>query len=576
MSSELNNPALDANYLPDDDSIGGDRLWQENSEELGVKPPRVAYSSNPSSTAGIAVTAPPISAETSLFRWIDPQDISIGRTALQEGLRAVNLFATDTPTIREKQAEEVDQKPMITELAMQGLQWLIPQVKRGDPLRRAATRARAHLNPLLAAQTETRLQQARLRALDQVTAVHAVDTEDLRWENRQSGYQQALAAAIDGHAETAPGVYDYTALRTLSEELVLDESQDGPVIKERPRYQRKLDAIVNGCLEEPEQFYQSMRAATAVLAFAAESTTSEALERSPTFLFANYVFGSVASEAIHRSYSANDLTHDKVDKWLQFAANLRNDAAVQRISDHGEFYIDSSGGDEELSALALVTGERIIARSLVKIATTQPRSLIDSLYRVADTGLDPDHRLKRMATLTALKRALSDEPNVGVVLAYSVGANGHQAIQKKALDLQLTLIGFGMPSHLMYPATTINRNGILSMQTNDRKASRIVKALYPSVLCPNESQLAHGNVFSNQLKDWYNTWRADFLEFAGTPEGRASTLFGRNFDPADVKFAKLTLPMAQSDLSLQHLLPKQSPLAYRSFEDLTNPKNLEL
>jgi len=485
---------------------------------------RAAYSSNPLFAEGADQL--PVQAGQTL----------LAQPEIVDALEAVDLITHPSHNGSGERLLVTPEVPLDFELAKRGLKRLKTELGNGPAdhdLRLAVSDTKRRLPAYESNRLASPVQTSR-----PAEVAEATPPQDL-----QAGYRQELAQAIQAYSETDAESFDYTFLSTLSEELVINESENGLTVRERAKYSQKLARHVEGYLEEPAALLQDLRAGLAIMQFIGGPLGEEAAPRNPAYAMVNAVISSIAHETSVTTYGAKELTAERIAKWMEFGKTLLQGLGgakvLEKFTGGQGININLENSGEELRGLALLTGQMVITRSLIAIADREPSRLVDSMHLVAEVGLLDQvvkDTVKQASTLSILRICLEDNEVPGLVLALSVGATHHPEIQRKAIDLQMSLSNLGVPHQLVYPGSNLAKNGPVGIYAADRRVRQVLRNLYPSALYDPDPEVVMNHAFQSQVRGWYDGWKEDFVKFARTPEGRATTLFGRLFDTNKIKF----------------------------------------
>ena len=512
-----------------DDAIGSYELGQEHSA-WGP-----AYAENPvaRSDKEIELIQRVLTRRTSLLaRPAEPEEGLVSGTALQEALEAAYVHAP-VPAAEAQARRKSLERPLDTALALEGLGWLIPNLEKKSPLRRAATRARATLEPLQAVHEQAPKAKPAGSPDEQLQAAK---------RSREAGYRAKIdrAIAVVGEDQSLADHLreSYETVRAISDEVVIYETSEGrPAVRETPALHEKLATRVAAYLEEPSRLVIDLNLIGIIAAVEDPDIPDSDQEHDPAFVYGKALTSLIAKLTAKKTYNGAEFTPEVVAKWMDLVGELPPEAVFE-VSAVADAAAESEAGTlvtaddaeavlgEELLKLGSLLGLNILSGTLEKIARDRPRELVNAMYTVAEAGLDPAHHAKRKLTQTILEQCLSNNDRLAAyILNLSIGATEHPEIQDKALDLKLTLENLGTPAKMMAPAREQEGSPFRVASYGHRR--QILRQLYPSAFA--HPRITGKNVLRLQAEaeTLYTSLVLGFWTFVNTPSGKSSTLYGR-------------------------------------------------
>lgn len=530
MSLETQFPmGANSSAPPPVPSAGLDDLWQIDPLAKAV------YSDNPGFTKGIHGESIPVTAETSMFAIVGPENGLVSSEALVEAAEAAYFISLHPAEAKAKELE----RPIDSSLAFTGLQWLKEQAlgRKDSPQRRNINRAHARLK----GQEETRLARQQtgesyasaISAAQQtagITAAGDVSAEFERQKEQQAAYrarfEQTVAAKIEGvETKAVDKPLDPSSFFLLSRDLVISQGDDGLHAQEgRSSYQGRIAKRVRDYLLDPQEMANDLIIAKLVDGDAVAREQARGTEQEdPSHTYTNKIMCDVLDAALKAFYGPSELSPAAVRRWTDMASRLDGSMTSEEL-------LAQTKVDNDAWALLMVmsTSREILSASLRKVAAEQPRKFVDALYMTAEAGLDPENRSRTHMTIRVIEESLDPEQELlgGHILSASSGAINNVELRQKALDLQVTLYDLGVSGELLGVTAASGDGGdTVSITTLDGEQSKVVRRLTPSAMVRPKDM--DRETFQANLIDAYHRFLQEFWDYVSTPEGSSNTLLGR-------------------------------------------------
>jgi len=530
MSAEVIEPIEADNGLPPPSGLIAelDGSW----DDPAVKPPKVAYSDNPGFTKGTSEHDYPVTAETSMFAIVGPENGLVSSGAVVEGLESAYFLSLHPAEAKAKRLE----RPIDEKLAFTGLQWLKEQAlgKKDSQLRRNINRAHARLK----GQQEVRAIQAqtgesyakasrRLSEQEPQIAVSGVQSELARHKEQQAAYrsefEQTVTAKIEGFVPKGSSrPLDPTTFFDLSKDLVISESDEGVATNEGNRsYQARIAKRVQQYMLDPQEILNDLMIAKLVDSEAGGG--NKTASKSAPLAYINRIMCDVLELMLKGSYTAAELSPEVIKRWTDLAYRLDTDMTPDKLEKESKTDIDTWA-----LVTVMSTGCEVMSASMQKIAGEQPKKFVDSLYVIAEAGLDHEHPIKTHTAIRMIEMSMDPrvQPLGEHILSTASGAIDDVELRQKALDLQVVLFDLGVPGGMLGIEASVGTPGdTVSMTTLTRAQSKVINKLKPSAMVrpPGMDQEA----FQANLVSSYHRFLKEFWDYARTPEGSVNTLTGR-------------------------------------------------
>jgi hypothetical protein len=469
--------------IPEEErSVGTDLLWQENPAA------RAYYSGRPDFTEGAATD-------------IYPYHSLLIKPAVAEALEQIYL---------ERHAVQSGADPVEPELALSGLELLKGEtghLGKASDMRRSINRQYNRLEPQVTAKREAAARQAENLALfrrAEERKRHKAEAEAAH----QARCEREMADAVTVGEEYLPHV-NFGRLSELTAELYSTEGPGGEIIvKESKHFNKIIAKRAAEYLEDPSAMVNDFTA-LAFLHIAAEQDG----ELATVLPYADRVDAHLADAVDQLAYE--DLSEEIMDRWLDPTDKLDPEYQAEPDTDK-----DNRSRNLATSAILVARGG-VLIKSFASLSRREPRKFLDRLHTFAGKGLDTANLAKREVALSVISRCLSEPLTYQLVMRGTMAApfvdekNGPAHV-RQALDLNATLDGFGV---------RLAQRSISELSDEER---HLVDEVYP--VAAMVSAVHASRARSLHIAPDFEASIRMFKERALTPEGRASTLYGRLAD----------------------------------------------
>jgi|GEM_PF-6395369 len=497
-----------------------------------AKPPKVAYSSNPGFTKGTAAEDYPVTAETSMFAIVGPDNGFVSSGAVVEGLESAYVLSLHPAEAKARRLEE----PIDDGLAFTGLQWLKQQAlgRKDSQLRRNINRAYARFKgqqEVQATRAETGESYANASRLvaehGPEIAVSGIQSELAQQKAKQAAYRSrfetSVAATIEGFVPKGTSEpLDPSSFLLLSKDLVVSQADDGSLATNEGNksYQTGITKRAQQYMRDPAVMVNDLIVARLV----DEKAGGEAAPDDLSTAYTNRIMCDVLDAALKGFYTPAELSPELISGWMDIAYRLDGDMTVEELD-------AASKTDVNEWALIMVmsTGREVLSTTMHKIAAEQPKKFIDGLYMIAEAGLDdPAHRTKTFTGVRIIEEVMDPklQPLSEHILSTATGALDDVELRQKALDLQVSLYDLGVPGSMLgISAFSGPAEHTVTMTTLTRAQAKIIRRLTPSAMVRPKGM--DQQEFQAKLISTYRDHLQAFWDYVRTPEGGANTLTGR-------------------------------------------------
>ena len=475
--------------------IGIDPLWPNDSRA------RVAYSSNP------RMAYPGGSLFGNEGPGIQPLrhkavDFILVRPEIAEALEQIYLDTVDTVPASgeaglgdaEGRTDDID--PVNVELALDGLDWLKKNLAENAALRHRAVESKRNLSSGAngnksgnsGKEDDSAEQDAAAREAERRRQADMAAREAHRAE------VNAQLTAVVGRVKQSSPELDASGLFRLAETLHSSESRKGVHISEYKGFPLTVSDQVLSFLDDPRRLINDMSVVRGASEFLQSTEHRHAYPIAAAYV--DKIGEALTGTLNYGVYE--DLSEETVDKWFSAIGSA----------------------DDPEAAADILSGTGVLQRTLGRIVREDPVRFIDRLHMLAMRGLDPADETASAAALRIISDCLKADAMAACSLvqgSYFVEDISKSHVQEQAIDLVLTLMESGLKMEDYYSHDRYR----LELKRKERVV--LEKDLVP--------RLPNGRV---DMKTWQarNSERAPIIQgaFVGkalTPEGKASTLYGR-------------------------------------------------
>jgi hypothetical protein len=218
------------------------------------------------------------------------------------------------------------------------------------------------------------------------------------------------------------------------------------------------------------------------------------------------------AEAVEQ-LSYEELTDKIMDAWLNLTDELDPRYQAQPETDP-----DERNRNLATSAILVARGG-VLTNTLGALSRRDPRQFLERMYTFAQKGLDTDNMAKREVALSVLARCLSEPLAYQLMIRSTMAApfvdmeNGPAHV-RQGMDLNATLDGFGV---------RLARHRITELTDAERQ---LLDEIFPAAAMIDKMHIRDSLRGSTGTPRFEVALR-QFKDRALTPEGRASTLYGR-------------------------------------------------
>jgi hypothetical protein len=312
----------------------------------------------------------------------------------------------------------------------------------------------------------------------------------------------------------------------LSQGVIVHVTRNGELAaRTAPDFQAKLERRIAVYLKDPTKLVTDLSMIEAIVEPGDDRSGEQSAENDILLTYGEKMILEIVTGLTNTAYTFEDFSPKVVAKWMKFAEELPAD--TDPLTPEGLQALLANEDSISFAQAALLAGQAILSKTLQAIASSHPREMIDTMYMVADIGLDPNHRLKRLTTLNILNDSLVQAEFIRYILSWSVGASQHRQIQRRAIDLRLTLVNLGVPHELLTSPREELQDGFEHPISLLGDRADMLNELYPSdfyrqVVTPDN--LAQ---YDKEAEALNTELIGNFWKFVNTRRGKRSTLYGR-------------------------------------------------
>lgn len=449
------------------------------------------------------------------------QNSLLARPDIAEALEAVYIAG-----LEEGQTNQPGQ--LDPELVLVGLGWLrknldpklAPQLRREVIDTKHDFATAEYTLQLQAEREQMRLELTRQEQAEREVATETAQAKAMKraeQQARQIEHQTQLQIAIDRVRDSNPEL-NFASVLGMSEELELCQESGGFVVSSRRGFQAKLAERAKGFLQEPQELVNDLKVIR--LLNEGNSDTHGGVVVAYTREIASAI--DLALAASH--YDLKDFSPEIVAKWFNLASDAQTEWAINSTSQN--VYLkevtDAAWVDFLERNPVVGHGQQILTNTLETVVHQYPSQLLDTMYMIAEKGLEPQDPIRRRMTLNILGACLDKELLAASILFLQTSAANDKEPQQKALDLQLTLQWLGLSDSLLGSGRPTSEAG---EHLSDEDVS-VLKKLFPYELSELAKEGSRSR--SKRLDNIRDTSTEVFARWVTeTSEGNSTTIYGR-------------------------------------------------
>ena len=416
------------------------------------------------------------------------------------------------------------------DLARNGIKWLRENISDPDSnIRRRVIEAKSNINSMEQLQRqrgengERQREQVLQREIEQEAAAEAekvAQAQQTAAEVKQAGYQAEFKQALE---EVQMEGDNIDGLLSLSEHLEISDEL-GIAGQEKDSFPQALAGRVSEYLQDPDELANDM----ILLAHLPKSSgTDEASVPTPVDRCRGILLTAIDDLVVKSHYRLKDFTPAIINKWLNILVDARfakeQRTGAQLISRSPDALPPAASANRDKtnigSAMDAYGGE-VIAQTLHEVIYIQPERFIDTLYRIAEEGLDAKDNVVADITVDLLRHCLRSEP-LAIDILLAATATRHLKMQRKAIDLRETLMKIDPYCRELLADP---HDATRAARLNEEEL-KIIKDIYNKYFKMNNRGLSQQDKQELDQRSDDNT--EQFRQWATTTEGATTTLYGR-------------------------------------------------